>query len=396
MGRSLSFVVLLLAAAPTGDAEARQRDRYPVVGDRIVIVTQSRGEIEGEVVEVAGAGLRIESAGGVDLVPFLEVVRVRRSAPPETSAPVYALPAPRTSVPDGPSSPAYDAPSAPVAPSPEPPAPKLAPTGDPDSTAISPRAAPTGRPSTGAPLGAIGTGDPASATPDRSPYGSPSSIDAGAPPAPALPPTTVAARPMGPTPPTLAPSPNLEQYQLSRLLLIDNRDRWVGPAELGYPVQALSRRAGHAYEAVSGADGGDPLTIAEFVELADEQELTAVWKRRRSEANGKLVSGLLCGAAGHSVFATGAAILDAWATQGTVPGDVVPLAFPLMGGGIAALSVGIPVALSGGRWVRSLSGYDLRRVIDRRAAWDVARRYNHQLARELGLPEDDRLDQAPP
>jgi small nuclear ribonucleoprotein (snRNP)-like protein len=187
-------------------------------------------------------------------------------------------------------------------------------------------------------------------------------------------------------------APGWVPYSEARLELVDRHGTVLGPRSLGYPARALGRDNRRSFKVVEGKAPDLTLTFEAFLELVDDEALTARHQRFEREANDKV---------GYGVFATilGASLITTAPILGTVSTTTGPaeagIFVPIhLGAGIPFLTSGIFTLGSGLKWQKRLAGDRLWYLYEREEAWLAIQGRNAALRKEHGLPDDHRLDAA--
>jgi hypothetical protein len=192
-----------------------------------------------------------------------------------------------------------------------------------------------------------------------------------------------------------------EKYRRARLVLVDRDGGRIGPARYGFDDRDFGREDDEAYMVLRG-DDGDPLSILEFVDLADDEDLSAVLRHRllkykslRDFGLGTMVFAGVMGVGGLLARAAYDGSVRSDPETGAVysaDGRLQYGAGALFGASNPVFFLGGYAALWGGGRLNRYRGTQLHRLLDRPAAWRHVQRWNAERWQEAGLPDDEALD----
>lgn len=186
--------------------------------------------------------------------------------------------------------------------------------------------------------------------------------------------------------------PAYDEYRQRRLVLTLRTGELIGPGELGYRRSAFREDNASLFYIVVEGEAEYRLTYGDLIRLSGDPVVVNRYERfvasaRRDQRSGVILFGVGVGFAVASLIA-GSVAFDQWNAAWTPA--VLPslfgctVSFMLAGGGLAA---------KGKQTERQLrEDYRLERILDRDEAWAAVQRHNAALRRELGLPDDERMD----
>ena len=178
------------------------------------------------------------------------------------------------------------------------------------------------------------------------------------------------------------------EYDRRRIRLVASDGTPIGSRAAGFRSIHLGRDRKRAFAAVTG-EAGAYLAVGDFVTAYGDEQLLRRYSVRLDKARVKMGIGL-----GFVFTASTAALVGivGGIPEASVTGDApFPWAY-FVGAAIPVSIVGAIITGKGHVELARLQGRDLRYVVDRREAWDLGQEHNGALRRELGIPDDERMD----
>ncbi len=186
------------------------------------------------------------------------------------------------------------------------------------------------------------------------------------------------------------PVVQFRDYTEGRLQLTDSRYRWIGPPSLGYSSRLLGKYNRKSFRIVVAGVPHEGLDVDTVLALSGDEALVAKVAEGRLQAQRTVGTGLLLLGGGTLGMVLGAVLNSVGEPLGPMTGE--PYGAPVMGLSIPLFVVGAIFVQKGGKDLEDLRGTNLAKIMTRRQAWALVERENARLRRELGLPDDDRLD----
>ena len=178
-----------------------------------------------------------------------------------------------------------------------------------------------------------------------------------------------------------------EAYQKTRIRLVDQQGRPIGPASLGYSLRDFGRNDDDRYHAIRG---GEHLTIPEFVELSRSEELLLRYEKQLDKAQVKVDAGFGFLAVSGGLGAVGIPL----AVGGGSAGDfnAILVAPGLIGWSVATLVIAASLHKSGFGRLAQLEDVDMERFIDRPDAWPHVQTHNATEREANAIPGGEAAD----
>jgi len=186
--------------------------------------------------------------------------------------------------------------------------------------------------------------------------------------------------------------PGYEEYRRRRLVLAVRDGQLIGPHHLGYSRRAFRQDNASGFYVVVEGEADYRLTYPDLLRLSGDPVIVARYERfvtaaQRDQTHGAALFGVGVGFAVASLVATSVAF-----DEGDFSWSPVALP-PLIGASASFMLIGAGVSAKARETEHTLAeDYRLERILDRDEAWAAVQRYNAALRRDLGLPDDERMD----
>lgn len=185
--------------------------------------------------------------------------------------------------------------------------------------------------------------------------------------------------------------PFYRDYAEGRLQITDGRSRWIGPPSLGYADRLLGRDNGKGFKILVAGVPHRSLTIEQAVTISGDHRLRAKLDGQMLVATRSAGAGLLLAGAATLSIVLGTSLNYACSPQGFGVGGT-PCGAPVIALSAPLYIIGAILLHKGVKRLGELQGDNLAELMTRREGWELMQAHNGRLRRELGFPDDDRLD----
>lgn len=180
-------------------------------------------------------------------------------------------------------------------------------------------------------------------------------------------------------------------YAEGRLQITDSRSRWIGPPSLGYGDRLLGKYNRKSFKVLVTGMPYRSLTIEQMVTISGDHELRQRFDSEERIAIRNAGVGLAMSVAATLSIVLGTGLNYACSPQGFGVGGP-PCGAPVLSLTVPLYIIGAIFLHKGVKRLTDLQGTNLADLMTRREGWELMQAHNSRLRRELGLPDDERLD----